>query len=261
MKKELYRPAVHFAYLPLTALSLLPASALAEGDGIWVTAASPGYLFLVEEDTINSQNYLIMTAFAPGLADGEAYWGPVSGSSGSTFLMDTLITKSDLRYTWHFNSDTQATVDVLSCTTNCLWQAGQQVTLTKIFGDNRNLQVGGDTGGGGGDLFEGAPDPAGASKEGENKCNSGRHKYYTQSTSGCDVVDDYRDVLNKNGWNTTLLDSGCTPWGGGAKMEATKGGRYLFMNAGGPSEFANIDLCVWPSRPANTDCDQDCDDD
>jgi hypothetical protein len=31
---------------------------------------------------------------------------------------------------------------VESCSTNCLWQAGQVVTLNKIFGDNQNSQTG-----------------------------------------------------------------------------------------------------------------------
>ena len=265
MKEKLKSRFVCALIVALTVLWLLPQQAMAEGDGLWITTSSPGYFFVVEEDKINSQNYLMVTVLEPGLKGAQIYLGPTSGAGGSTFLVNPLVANSNLSFTWHFNSNTQASVRVQQCAFNCIWQPGQSVTLTKAFGDNQNLTSGGSGGGGGGggggDLFDSVPDPTGASKQGENDCNSGKHKYFTLSgASGCNVINAYRNTLASNGWSVTILSSGCTAWGGGAKLEATKGGRYLFMNAGGASNFTNIDLCVWPSRPSNTDCDQDCND-
>ncbi len=259
MKINFTNRVLYLALLCLAALWVLPTGVMAEGDGVWATDTTPASLFIIEEDLVNSQNYLVMTVIQPGAQTAaQMYWGPTSGSEGSTFLLNPLNSNSDMSATWHFNSDTQAVVNVISCSTNCMWQADQVVTLTKLFGDNQNYLTGSGDGDGETDLFEGAPDPAGSTKEGENSCNGGTHKYFTHTISGCEVVAAYKDVLTANGWSATILNSGCTEWGGGAKLEATKGGRYLFLNAGGPGDSANIDLCVWPSRPNNTDCDQEC---
>jgi hypothetical protein len=142
MKRAMLKFPVYLVLFSLSVLWLLPNSAMAEGDGAWTTPTSPGYIFQIEEDMFNNQNHLVMTVLEPDLVGAEIYWGPASGSVDSTFQLQPLNSDSDMMATFQFNSDTLATVTVDSCTTNCLWPAGQAVTLTKVFGDNQETQTG-----------------------------------------------------------------------------------------------------------------------
>jgi hypothetical protein len=142
MKRKKLNFPVCLVLFSLSVLWLLPNSAMAEGDGGWTTTSAPGYIFQIEEDLLNNQNYMFMTVLKPDLDGTEIYFGPASGSVGSTYLLEPWKADSDMMATWQFNSDIQATMTVESCSTNCLWQAGQVVTLNKIFGDNQNSQTG-----------------------------------------------------------------------------------------------------------------------
>jgi len=135
VKRAMLNIPVHLVLFSLLVLLLLPNTVTAEGDGGWTTTASPGYIFQIEEDLYNNQKHLVMTVLKPDLAGAEIYWGPASGSVGSTYLLKPLNAESDMIATWQFNSVTEATVTVESCSTNCLWQSGQVVTLNKFFGD------------------------------------------------------------------------------------------------------------------------------
>jgi uncharacterized protein DUF1566 len=140
MKKMMLKFPVYLVLFSLTVLCLIPNSAMAEGDGGWTTTTSPGYIFQIEEDLFNNQKHLAMTVIKPDLDGTEVYWGPASGSDSSTYLLNPLLhAGSDMIATWQFNSPTQATVTVESCTTNCFWQSGQVVTLNKIFGDQKSM--------------------------------------------------------------------------------------------------------------------------
>jgi len=134
MRRKMLSFPVYLVLLFLSVLLLLPNRAMAEGDGGWTTTASPGYVFQVEEDLFNNQKHLVMTVLK---ADEtyEVHWGPASGSVGNTYLLESMNGKSDMKATWQFNSVTEATVTVESCSTNCLWQSGQVVTLKKFYGD------------------------------------------------------------------------------------------------------------------------------
>lgn len=137
MKKKMLNCPVYLVLFSVLVLCLLPNSAVAEGDGAWTTATNPGYIFQTEEDLLNNQKHLAMTVMNQDDEVIQHYLGPVSGSDGSTYRLKPW--KADYDYdmeaTWKFNSVTQATVTVESCSTNCLWQSGQVVTLNKVFGD------------------------------------------------------------------------------------------------------------------------------
>ena len=135
MKKSGLNFPAGLVLFSLSVLLLLPISAMAEGDGAWTTTASPGYIFLIEEDLYNNQNHLVMTVLEPDFVGAGVYWGPASVSGDNNYVLQPLSADSDMVVTWQFNSVTQATVTVESCTTNCLWQPGQVVTLNKFFGD------------------------------------------------------------------------------------------------------------------------------
>jgi Protein of unknown function (DUF1566) len=142
MRKKIIKSPACLVLLSLSVLWLLSNSAMAEGDGGWTTTTSPEYIFQIEEDLLDNQNYMFMTVLNPGFYGAEIYSGPASGSVGSTYLLEPWRADSDMTATWQFNSDIQATVIVESCTYNCLWQPGQVVALNKIFGDNLDSQTG-----------------------------------------------------------------------------------------------------------------------
>ena len=137
MKKRMLIFPVYLVLFSFLVLCLMPNSAVAEGDGAWTTATNPGYIFQTEEDLLNNQKQLAMTVMNQDDGVIQHYLGPVSGSDESTYRLKPW--KADYDYdmeaTWKFNSVTQATVTVESCSTNCLWQSGQVVTLNKVFGD------------------------------------------------------------------------------------------------------------------------------
>ena len=88
----------------------------------------------------------------------------------------------------------------------------------------------------------------------EDDCRGGLHFFVTSAVAPSPLLDKYRSDLQSNGWSVETFDPGV---GFGGNLSASKDGRFLFMNAGGPSTTF-IDLCVWPSHPGNTQCDQDC---
>lgn len=117
-------------------LFLVPIRVMAGGDGAWTTTASPGYIILTQEDMFVDEQFMAMTILAPSFLGGITCWGRASASEPHTYLLRSLIDEvSDMQVTWKFNSPTQATVTVNSCTANCLWGTGQVVTLDLFFGD------------------------------------------------------------------------------------------------------------------------------
>ncbi len=135
MRKKILNDSAYLVLFSLSVLLLLPISAMADGDGAWGTTASPGYIFLTQEDLVNDEKYMSMTVLEPGYIGAETYWGPASASEANTYHLLPLSEGFDMTVTWQFNTATQATVTVESCTTSCLWQPGQVVTLNKFFGD------------------------------------------------------------------------------------------------------------------------------
>ena len=113
-----------------------------------------------------------------------------------------------------------------------------------------------DSAGSTGDLLEDVPHVYGLEPLATDDCNNGKHLWYKTSTSPQAVTPDYKEALEKKGWTVTYNGGGSSyGWG----LTATKGQKYLKMNIGGYLYF-NIDMCVWPSEPADKDCDQDCND-
>ena len=108
-----------------------------------------------------------------------------------------------------------------------------------------------------GSLWEDIPHVYGLKPNVEEKCGDGEHRWYTTGSSPTVVIEDFMKAMSDNGWAINTIDS---PGPGGGKFEATKAPRYMIMNMGGWNTF-HIDVCVWPLKPSNTNCGQDCDDD
>lgn len=98
------------------------------------------------------------------------------------------------------------------------------------------------------------PTPSDAEKVSEDAKGDGKHYYYKSSSSAGDLVSSYKSQLESAGWTIDSSSSGGSSWGGDGELTATKGQSYLVLAAGGETGRTNIDLCVWPSKPSNTDC-------
>ena len=125
-------------------------------------------------------------------------------------------------------------------------------------GDDGGGNGGGNGGNGDTGLFADVPAPNGATFLSEGTCREGGAKRtYSDSGDALDIATAYQSVLDGLGWNTFNL-------GGislGAGFQATKDGRYLnFQNGGPPSGERTIYICVWPSQPQDDNCDENCND-
>ena len=99
-----------------------------------------------------------------------------------------------------------------------------------------------------------APPPAGAEKVREQPRGGGTHTLYRSTEAAGDVIRAYQATLQSDGWTIVSSGGGGGSYGGGGGLTATKGAQYLVLSAGGPVGSTNIDLCVWPTRPADDDC-------
>lgn len=99
-----------------------------------------------------------------------------------------------------------------------------------------------------------APAVADAQKMSEEAKGAGTHIYYTSRQSAQDVMSAYRSTLEADGWTIDSMGGGGSAWGGNAGLTASKGAEYLVMSIGGETGATNIDLCVWPSKPADDNC-------
>ena len=140
MKEKKRNFPVCLILFSLSLLLLLPISAVAEGDGAWTTTDSPGYIFLVEEDTYNNQKHLVMSVLDPEFDGDGVFWGAQDVAGGS-YLLRPLNDVSAMTVSWQFDSDVKATVTVEACQHNCLWPSGKAVTLTKFFGDIKAIPM------------------------------------------------------------------------------------------------------------------------
>lgn len=112
---------------------------------------------------------------------------------------------------------------------------------------------------GGSCVMSGVPAPTcPTAKSGDSIPDCGEHIYYTAPWSATDFVAGYESQLSGVGWSA---DGGGSGEIEAAGLTATSGGRYLVLEAGGPSDGTFADLCVWPQKPSDDDCGEDSDDD
>lgn len=109
------------------------------------------------------------------------------------------------------------------------------------------------------DLATLVPPPAGATEtKGPHQIdNGGIHLYYQVDGSPKDVMTAFRDALAEHGWEMTTITSGGGDHGGGATYTGTHGDAYGVFDGGGFQTTTHVDVCVWPTKPADPDCDRD----
>jgi hypothetical protein len=68
------------------------------------------------------------------------------------------------------------------------------------------------------------------------------------------VMNAYKAALQGRGWTVTVADGGSAYGGGGATFTGTNGTAYGVFTGGGYGSTTDVQACVWPTKPANTDC-------
>ena len=87
--------------------------------------------------------------------------------------------------------------------------------------------------------------------------DNGIHLHYVVNGAPADVVAAYKGALQGQGWKvTTIVTSGGGNGGGaGATYTGTHdGGAYGVFDGGGFGATTYVNVCVWPSQPAEPNC-------
>jgi len=80
--------------------------------------------------------------------------------------------------------------------------------------------------------------------------DNGIHMYFQVNGSPNEVMAAYKSALEGKGWAVeTIVTSG-----GGATYTGTHGDAYGVFDGGGFNTSTYIDVCSWPSKPANPNC-------
>ena len=68
------------------------------------------------------------------------------------------------------------------------------------------------------------------------------------------TMDSYKTDLEAKGWSVTVRTAGGGSGGGGAAYTGTNNDAYGVFSGGGYGSTTDIEACVWPTKPSNTDC-------
>ncbi len=112
---------------------------------------------------------------------------------------------------------------------------------------------------GGTDLQSLIPTPANTRQTDgpDSIAENGIHEHFEVNGSPQGVMDSYKAALEGKGWSLTVENSGGGGGGGGATYTGSNGDAYGVFTGGGYGDTTDIEACVWPSKPSNTDCDND----
>lgn len=86
--------------------------------------------------------------------------------------------------------------------------------------------------------------------------DNGVHRYFEVNGAPTEVMNDFKTSLQGKGWELTPVSSrsGGERDGGGTTFIGTLGEAYGVFEGGGYQSTTYIDVCTWPQKPANPDC-------
>lgn len=102
-----------------------------------------------------------------------------------------------------------------------------------------------------------APANATVTKGPDSIADGGSHLYFEVNGAPSDVMAAFKSALEGKGWAvTTIVSSGNGSGGGGATYTGTHGDAYGVFDGGGYKTTTYIDVCTWPAKPANPNCNR-----
>ncbi|MCV7218302.1 hypothetical protein H7J51_23835 [Mycobacterium crocinum] len=84
--------------------------------------------------------------------------------------------------------------------------------------------------------------------------DNGIHLHYQVNGAPGDVMAAYKAALESKGWAVTTVVTSGDAHGGGATYTGTNGNAYGVFDGGGYNTTTYIDVCTWPTKPANPNC-------
>lgn len=84
--------------------------------------------------------------------------------------------------------------------------------------------------------------------------DNGIHLRYRVNGMPGDVMNGFKAALQGKGWDMTTIITGNGGGGGGATYTGTNAGAYGVFDGGGYENSTWIDVCAWPSQPAEPNC-------
>jgi hypothetical protein len=111
---------------------------------------------------------------------------------------------------------------------------------------------------GGADLQSLLPTPPNSqqTKGPDNIADSGIHKFFQVNGSPSDVMNAYKTALEGKGWQVSTVVTSGGGGGGGTTYTGTNGDAYGVFDGGGYNATTYVDVCAWPTKPANPTCNR-----
>ena len=88
----------------------------------------------------------------------------------------------------------------------------------------------------------------------DNIADNGIHMHYQVNGGPTDVMTAFKSALEGKGWALTTIVTSGGAGGGGATYTGTHGDAFGVFDGGGFNTTTYIDVCAWPSKPANPNC-------
>jgi hypothetical protein len=90
----------------------------------------------------------------------------------------------------------------------------------------------------------------------DNIADSGIHMYFQVNGSPNDVMNAYKTALEGKGWQVTTIVTSAGGGGGGGTYTGTNGDAYGVFDGGGFETNTYVNVCAWPTKPANPNCNR-----
>ncbi|WP_163694411.1 hypothetical protein [Mycolicibacterium sarraceniae] len=84
--------------------------------------------------------------------------------------------------------------------------------------------------------------------------DNGIHLHFEVGTAPTDAMAGFKAALTDMGWAMTTIVTSGGPGGGGATYTGTNGAAYGVFDGGGFNTTTFINVCVWPTKPADPNC-------
>ncbi|ODQ96623.1 hypothetical protein [Mycolicibacterium holsaticum] len=100
------------------------------------------------------------------------------------------------------------------------------------------------------------PTPAASqeTKGPEDIADNGIHMHFRVDGAPVEVMNAYKSALEDDGWAVTTIVTSGGEGGGGATYTGTHGDAFGVFDGGGFDSTTFVDVCTWPSKPAEPNC-------
>jgi hypothetical protein len=84
--------------------------------------------------------------------------------------------------------------------------------------------------------------------------DNGIHLHFEVNAAPGDAMAGFKAALKDKGWAVTTIVTSDGPGGGGATYTGVNGAAYGVFDGGGFNTTTFINVCVWPTKPADPNC-------